>query len=116
VSVSRERVSAAGYTRDSVDAYLRAASAERSRIQQAIAEARAQAELARRRAEWLDELTIRSNAIGFLTDDPGATSTRGSAESELPAADWLAGLAGFGRPDAESAPVPAGFPGLIADE
>jgi hypothetical protein len=52
-----QRLSAAGYTRESVDDYVRAAASERHRIERAMAAARARTDLAERRAEWLDELT-----------------------------------------------------------
>ncbi|MBV8462810.1 MAG: hypothetical protein JO368_05925 [Acidimicrobiales bacterium] len=53
---SSESLSAAGYTRESVDAYKQAAAAERQRIEAGIAAARERADLARARIAWLDDL------------------------------------------------------------
>ena len=51
-----ESLSAAGYTRESVEAYKKAAAEERQRIEAGIAAARDRAELARARLAWLDGL------------------------------------------------------------
>jgi hypothetical protein len=73
-----QRLSAAGYTRESVDDYVRAAATERRRIERAIAAARARTDLAARRAKWLDELTPPSpqtaDTAPFGTAALGASS------------------------------------------
>jgi hypothetical protein len=85
-----ERLSGAGYTRDSVDAYLRAAAADRRRIEQAIVEAHARTDLAERRAKWLDELTPpRSDtedtpAFGIVDERPSGQTDSRSLEFETP--------------------------------
>ncbi|MGO8870970.1 MAG: hypothetical protein ACLQPH_06115 [Acidimicrobiales bacterium] len=65
-----DRTSAAAYTRDSVEAYLRAAGAERLRIELAIAEARARTERAHRKLQRLDALVGEVPTTGG--DDPAA--------------------------------------------
>jgi hypothetical protein len=76
-----QRLSAAGYTRESVDDYVRAAATERRRIEGAIAAARARTDLAVRRAAWLDELTPPSpqtdDTAPFGTDAVEASSPTG---------------------------------------
>jgi hypothetical protein len=56
MTTPNDRTSAPAYTRDSVEAYLRAAAAERLRIELAIAEARARTERAHRKEQRLDAL------------------------------------------------------------
>lgn len=51
-----ERLGAEGYTRASVEEYLRAVSEERARIELAIAEARQQRDVAQETVEYLDDL------------------------------------------------------------
>jgi hypothetical protein len=91
---SNERLSAAGYTRESVDIYLGEVAAERSRIERAMAEARARTELANRRAEWLEAdtkpsspTTVVDPADGWQEDE---TETEGTA--------LLAGFPSIERP------------------
>jgi hypothetical protein len=92
---TNQRLSAAGYTRASVDVYLRAADAERRRIERAIADARARTDLAEHRAEWLDELTPPSPQtedtapFGTAVMEPSSGTSYDDLEPETPA---LAGL------------------------
>ncbi len=74
-----DRQAAAAYTRESVEAYLEAAAAERMRIELAIAEARARTERARRKEERLRSLGGESGSEGDRGQQPAPT------ESDRPA-------------------------------
>lgn len=87
-----QHLSAAGYTRESVDNYQRAAAAERRRIERAIADARARIALAAARAKWLDDLTPPSRQteatapFGTAVVEPSLRTGRVDLESDAPAA------------------------------
>ncbi|HXW38333.1 MAG TPA: hypothetical protein VEJ44_01460 [Acidimicrobiales bacterium] len=75
-----ERLSAAGYTRESVESYLDAVARERQGIEQSIADARAREDLALRRSRWLDELTPGADSLG---DDVAASIRGGPGRSHV---------------------------------
>jgi len=68
-----ERLTADAFTRDSVEAYLRAAAAERSRIELAVADERRRRDVAR---AFLDRL----DSIGGFPSDLAAAVTPTSGE------------------------------------
>jgi hypothetical protein len=98
-----QRLSAAGYTRESVDDYVRAAATERRRIERAIAAARARTDLAERRAKWLDELT----PVSPQTEDTAPFGTA-AVEPSSPA--------GWDGAEPEASRALAGSPSLFAYE
>jgi hypothetical protein len=98
-----KRLSAAGYTRESVDDYVGAAAAEQREIERAIAAARARTDLAERRAKWLDELTPPSPQ----TEDTAPFGTA-AVEPSSPT--------GWGGVEPETSRALAGSPSLFAYE
>jgi hypothetical protein len=91
MSESSERLSAPGYTRESVDSYRAAAAAERDRLQRDLAAAKARTQLARDRARWLEASVAEHDASTPAEHDEPPTaelfdpSRAVSDASELPA-------------------------------
>lgn len=101
-----DRLTAAGYTRESVDAYRRAAAMEQQRLAAALETTRARLELAVRRLQWLGEVPPPLNGADAFplelvpVTDEGASATSASAE----------------RGDDSTSSVLLGVPGTVAYE